>query len=495
MPASRRRWWSSASSPQAGNVSRREMGREAFVAKVWEWKEQSGGTILEQSRRLGDCFDLSRNRFTMDEGFHDAVLQGLRRLLRARADLPRQAAGQLGPAFRDRDLRPRGRAGREQGPPLAAALPARGRRDLQASGRVRRRRQAVAGRSATISSSPPPGRRRCSATPASPSIPTTRATATSSARPCGCRWSAARSRSSPTPTPTRRRAPARSRSPRRTTSTTGRSASAAGCRRSTSWTRGRRSRSRTMPPSATGIDRGDELADLDGLDRYEARDLILTLAEEQGWLDGIDEEIHTVPHGDRSKVAIEPFLTDQWYVDAATLAKPALAGGPRRPHPHPARARREDLFPLAGEYRALVHLAPALVGAPDPGLVRAEAGSLDGLGDGEVVPPFRERRSSSARASPTSASRPRPTTARASRSASSPTRRRLASAPSIRARAASRGSSRSTATPTSSTPGSPPASGRSARSAGPRRRRSSRATTRPACSSPASTSSSSGSPG
>ena len=37
-----------------GNVSRREMGREAFVKKVWEWKEQSGGTILEQSRRLGD---------------------------------------------------------------------------------------------------------------------------------------------------------------------------------------------------------------------------------------------------------------------------------------------------------------------------------------------------------------------------------------------------------------------------------------------------------
>ena len=69
----------------------------------------------------------------------------------------------------------------------------------------------------------------------------------------------------------------------------------------------------------------DELSDLDGLDRYEARELVVTLAEEQGWLDGIDAETHTVPHGDRSKVAIEPFLTDQWYVDAATLAGPALA--------------------------------------------------------------------------------------------------------------------------------------------------------------------------
>jgi valyl-tRNA synthetase len=60
---------------KAGNAGRRELGREAFVAKVWEWKAQSGGTILEQCKRLGDSFDLSRNRFTMDEGFHDAVLR------------------------------------------------------------------------------------------------------------------------------------------------------------------------------------------------------------------------------------------------------------------------------------------------------------------------------------------------------------------------------------------------------------------------------------
>ena len=45
-----------------GNAGRREMGREAFVARVWEWKERSGDTILEQCRRLGDSFDLSRNR-------------------------------------------------------------------------------------------------------------------------------------------------------------------------------------------------------------------------------------------------------------------------------------------------------------------------------------------------------------------------------------------------------------------------------------------------
>ena len=58
-----------------GEPARRELGREAFTAKVWEWKEQSGGSILEQCKRLGDSFDLSRNRFTMDPGFHDAVLK------------------------------------------------------------------------------------------------------------------------------------------------------------------------------------------------------------------------------------------------------------------------------------------------------------------------------------------------------------------------------------------------------------------------------------
>ena len=53
---------------KAGNAGRREMGREAFVAKVWQWKERSGGTILEQCKRLGDSFDLSRNAFTMGPG-------------------------------------------------------------------------------------------------------------------------------------------------------------------------------------------------------------------------------------------------------------------------------------------------------------------------------------------------------------------------------------------------------------------------------------------
>ncbi len=60
---------------EAGNEGRKEIGREKFLEKVWEWKEQSGGTIMEQTKRLGASCDWSRNRFTMDEGFHDAVLK------------------------------------------------------------------------------------------------------------------------------------------------------------------------------------------------------------------------------------------------------------------------------------------------------------------------------------------------------------------------------------------------------------------------------------
>ncbi len=56
-----------------GNILRAEMGREAFLKKVWEWKEESGGTIFNQLKRLGASCDWSRERFTMDEGLSKAV--------------------------------------------------------------------------------------------------------------------------------------------------------------------------------------------------------------------------------------------------------------------------------------------------------------------------------------------------------------------------------------------------------------------------------------
>ncbi|QQE89682.1 valine--tRNA ligase [Azotobacter chroococcum] len=64
----------------AQGVSRHDLGREKFLDKVWEWKEESGGTITRQIRRLGSSVDWSRERFTMDEGLSEAVKEAFVRL-------------------------------------------------------------------------------------------------------------------------------------------------------------------------------------------------------------------------------------------------------------------------------------------------------------------------------------------------------------------------------------------------------------------------------
>jgi len=62
-----------------------------------------------------------------------------------------------------------------------------------------------------------------------------------------------------------------------------------------------------------------------GVERFKARKMVLTELEELDLLGEIEEIQHTVPYGDRSGTVIEPYLTEQWYVDAETMAKPAIA--------------------------------------------------------------------------------------------------------------------------------------------------------------------------
>ncbi|RNC93948.1 MAG: valine--tRNA ligase [Oricola sp.] len=62
------------------NMTRREMGREKFVERVWQWKDESGGQIFNQLKRLGASCDWSRERFTMDDGLSEAVLEVFVRL-------------------------------------------------------------------------------------------------------------------------------------------------------------------------------------------------------------------------------------------------------------------------------------------------------------------------------------------------------------------------------------------------------------------------------
>ncbi|MFK0683241.1 valine--tRNA ligase [Ochrobactrum sp. BD67] len=65
--------------------------------------------------------------------------------------------------------------------------------------------------------------------------------------------------------------------------------------------------------------------ELDGQDRFAVRKRIVELMDERGYLEKVEDHTHAVPHGDRGGVPIEPYLTDQWYVNAAELAKPAMA--------------------------------------------------------------------------------------------------------------------------------------------------------------------------
>ena len=138
---------------------RRALGREKFLEKVWAWKAESGGTIINQLKRLGASCDWSRERFTMDEGLSRAVLKVFVELYRAGLIYKDKRLVNWDPKLPHRHLRPRGAAGRGEGAPLALPLS-----DRRAS-RTRSSR------------SPPRGRRPCSATPRSRCIPTTSATA------------------------------------------------------------------------------------------------------------------------------------------------------------------------------------------------------------------------------------------------------------------------------------------------------------------------------
>ena len=75
--------WSTLSAAAAAVVERKlaaeeqktrhDLGRDAFIEKIWEWKEESGDIITRQMRRLGDSVDWPSERFTMDSGFYSAV--------------------------------------------------------------------------------------------------------------------------------------------------------------------------------------------------------------------------------------------------------------------------------------------------------------------------------------------------------------------------------------------------------------------------------------
>ncbi len=109
-------------------ISRHDLGREAFVEKVWEWRAEYGKRIIGQFERLGASCDYEDERFTLDDGYVKAVLPRLQAALRQGLHLPRQLPRQLGPGLAFGDLRPRGREPRGDRHALLDRLPGRGLR-------------------------------------------------------------------------------------------------------------------------------------------------------------------------------------------------------------------------------------------------------------------------------------------------------------------------------------------------------------------------------
>ena len=100
-----------------------------------------------------------------------------------------------------------------------------------------------------------------------------------------------------------------------------------------------------------------------GLDRYEARDRVVADIDAEGLMIGVEDKLIMQPFGDRGGVVIEPMLTDQWYVDAKTLAQPPLDAVRDGRIEIVPKTWEKDLLQLDGEHPAVVRLAASCGGA------------------------------------------------------------------------------------------------------------------------------------
>ncbi len=319
---------------KAGNRGRREMGREKFLEKVWEWKAQSGGTIIGQLKRLGASCDWSRNAFTMsgapgapagEQGnFHDAVI-------RVFVELYNKGCIYRGKRLVNWD------------PHFETAISDLEVEQIEQDGHMWRLRYPLAegatwDRPVEWDDEGSPTRTEpCDYLVVATTRPETMLGDTGVAvHPDDPRYRHLIGKHVVLPL-VGRRIPVVADDYADPEKGTG-AVKMTPAHDFNDWKVGERHGLRPVNVMTTRAamflkDNSDFLADaqvsqealaLDGLDRYEARKRIVELAGEQGWLDGIDADRHMVPHGDRSKVAIEPYLTDQWFVDTAKIVGPAI---------------------------------------------------------------------------------------------------------------------------------------------------------------------------
>jgi valyl-tRNA synthetase len=273
-------------------LTRHDLGRERFIERVWQWKEQSGGTIARQLKRLGASVDWSRDRFTMDEGLSRAVTEAFVRLF-------------------DEGLIYRGKRLVNWDPVLKTALSDLEVLSEEEEGRLWHFRYPLADGSGhlVVATTRPETMLGDTAVAVHPEDERYRHLVGKTIRlPLAGREIPIVADEYVDP------------------------AFGSGCVKVTpahdfnDWEIGQRHRL----PVINILDADARLNDAvpavyRGLDRFEARKRVVADLEALGLLDKAEPHRLMVPRGDRSHTVVEPWLTDQWYVRIAPLATPAIA--------------------------------------------------------------------------------------------------------------------------------------------------------------------------
>ncbi len=268
------------------------IGREAFVEKVWEWKEHSGGVILEQLRRLGASCDWERERFTMDEGLSRAVLE-------------------VFVALYKEDLIYRGNRLVNWDPKFHTAISDLEVEQREVQGHLWHFKYPIEGedgRFITVATTRPE---------------TMLGDTGVAVHPEDDRYKDLVGKHVILPL-VGRRIPIVADEYADPEAGSG-AVKITPAHDFNDFEVGERCSLEKINIFTVDAAINENAPEkYQGLDRFEARNQVVADLEAEGLLEKIDDHPHTVPHGDRSGVPIEPYMTDQWFVDAETMAKPCI---------------------------------------------------------------------------------------------------------------------------------------------------------------------------
>ena len=295
--------------------NRRDLGREEFVRRVWQWKDESDGLIINQLKRLGASCDWSRERFTMDEGMSRAVRKVFIDLYRA------------GLIYKDKRLV-------NWDPKLLTAISDLEVEQVEVKGSLWHLRYPLEDRAFD------PDDASTYIVVATTRPETMLGDTAVAVHPDDERYKALVGKNVILPLVGRRipivadeySDPQKGSGAVKITPAHDFNDFEVGKRHALPQVSILNPEAKLLldgnPDFTQGVAPSPQLTltiqELHGLDRFAARKAIVARLVEQGLVEKIEPCVHTVPHGDRSNVVIEPFLTDQWYVDAKTLAKPAI---------------------------------------------------------------------------------------------------------------------------------------------------------------------------